>query len=82
MGLANLGNPGAANAQGYGADQAGIYGQQGNAQAAGQIGAGNAYSTGLQNLTNLAGQAATQYGSPYGYPNNPQAGQPGYGVLA
>jgi hypothetical protein len=63
MGLANLGNPGAANAQGYDGDVANIYGQQGNAIASGQIGAANAYQQGLGNLTNLAGGVIAQQGN-------------------
>lgn len=62
--LANLGNPGAPNSQGYGVDQGSVYGQIGNANAAGQVGAGNAWNQGLGNISNLAGQTAAYYGNP------------------
>jgi hypothetical protein len=61
MDLARLGNPGAANSQGYGGDQAGIYGQQGNANAAGIVGAQNAWTGATNNLANIGMQAYGTY---------------------
>lgn len=52
MGLAQLGNPGAPNSQGYGQTSGDIYAQQGNALAAGQVGAANANTNALGQLGN------------------------------
>lgn len=58
--LAQLGMQGAqgANAAGqaYANNSGSLYGDIGNAQGAGSIAAGNAYSTGLNNMGNLVGQ--------------------------
>jgi len=58
MGMAGMGQAGA-GALGnygsqYGANAGSIYGQQGNAQAAGQVGAGNAWSGALSSIGNSA----------------------------
>jgi hypothetical protein len=56
--LANLGNYGAPNSQGYANAGSGLIEGQGNAAAAGQIAGGNAWSQGLGNLGNMASQGA------------------------
>lgn len=63
MDVAHLGNPGAPNSQGYGVNQGEVLGQQGNANAAGQIGAANANNQMWNNLGTLGVQAAA-----YAYP--------------
>jgi hypothetical protein len=84
--LANLGQPGAPNAQGYGQQQGDIQQGIGNANAAGQIGSSDAWGQSLGQLGNLAGNYVAnqtpQTGGGYlaTRPYNP--GQPGYGVLA
>jgi len=56
--LASLGNPGQPNGQGYANATGDLYTQQGNANAAGQVGAGNAWGNALQNLGLSAQQLA------------------------
>jgi hypothetical protein len=63
MDLAHLGNPGAANSQGYGSQQGDIYSQQGNVNAAGQVGQANAWNAGLGQLGQYGVYAAGNYGA-------------------
>lgn len=78
MGLANLGNPGAPNGQGYANAQTDLITGQGNANAAGQVGAANAYGR-LPGQFGQAGLVAAEYMGPapsYGYPPNQYSGYP------
>lgn len=54
--LASLGNPGAANPQGFGQQQGNLYTDQGNANAAGQVGSANAWNAGLGQIGNAGMQ--------------------------
>ena len=78
MGLANLGNPGAPNGQGYANAQTDLITGQGNANAAGQVGAANAYAW-LPGQLGQAGLVAAEYMGPapsYVYPPNQYSGYP------
>lgn len=65
MGMAGLGQFGAGNAAAYGSayggNMANIYGQQGNAQAAGQMGSANAWGGALGGIGNGAMNIAAAY---------------------
>lgn len=64
LGMSAAGQMGGYGAQ-YGANAANIYGQQGNAQAAGTMGGANAWNSAIQNGVNvgLGGYYANQYGA-------------------
>lgn len=78
--LANLGNPGAPNGQANANAQSDLITGAGNANAAGIVGANNAWQGAYANLANMAGGfAAGQYGgtqTPNTY--HPGVGQPPY----
>lgn len=58
LSVAQLGNPGAPNSQGFGTTQGSTLEGQGNATAAGQVGSANAYTGALGTIGNAAQQAS------------------------
>lgn len=61
MAMANLGNPGMVSPMQYGNAQGDIYMQRGNAQAAGQVGSGNAWNQAFGGIASGAMGAAGAY---------------------